>query len=177
MEKKELRQFIRNIKRQFSEAELSELSLDVISRLFLHPRVSAAETLLAYYSLPDEVDTHKALFTWTSEGKTVLLPHVVDGERMELRAYSPTEDMQEGAFHIMEPTGARYTLLENIDVAIIPGMAFDTAGNRLGRGRGYYDRLLARLSPHTYKIGICFPFQKVDSLPHSSFDVPVDEVI
>ena len=64
----------------------------------------------------------------------------------------------------------------SIDLAIIPRVAFDVHGNRLGRGKGYYDRLLPRL-PHTYKIGICFPFQLLEKVPTETQDVRMDEVL
>jgi 5-formyltetrahydrofolate cyclo-ligase len=62
-------------------------------------------------------------------------------------------------------------------VTIIPGMAFDVEGHRLGRGKGYYDRFLAKLSPTTYKIGLCFRWQFVDQVPTDEHDIPMDEVI
>ena len=78
----------------------------------------------------------------------------------------------------MEPQGKDFTELEKIDLAIIPGMAFDKEGNRLGRGKGYYDRLLQQLRDCTiYKIGICFDFQFLDHIPTEPHDIPVDEVI
>ena len=97
---------------------------------------------------------------------------------MELRRYTGRQDLQEGAFHIMEPTG---TLLPQeryaeIETAVIPGMAFDRAGHRLGRGKGYYDRLLAKM-PHIYKIGVCFDFQKVDSIPTEATDITMDTMV
>ena len=63
-----------------------------------------------------------------------------------------------------------------VPVILVPGMAFDAKGHRLGRGRGYYDRFLAAHS-HIYKIGVCFDFQKVDEVSTDAFDIPVDEVI
>ena len=96
---------------------------------------------------------------------------------MELRRYSGPADLQRGAFGIFEPTGELFTDYNTIDVAIIPGMAFDAKGHRLGRGKGYYDRFLAKLSPSTYKIGLCFSWQLVDYVPTDEHDIPMDEVI
>ena len=105
----------------------------------------------------------------------VLLPGVLDDNKMELRCYSGPEDLREGAFHIMEPVGAPFTDLRRIDVALVPGVAFDALGHRLGRGKGYYDRFLSRLSCRC--IGICFDFQKVAEVPVGEHDISVDEVI
>ena len=108
--------------------------------------------------------------------KTVVLPKVIDNETMELRRYTSRADLQEGAFHILEPIGEHFTDYEKIDVALVPDMAFDAAGHRLGRGKGYYDCFLAA-HPHLYKIGVCFHFQRVPEVPVDEHDVCKDEVI
>ena len=95
---------------------------------------------------------------------------------MELRLFTGEADLRPGAFGIMEPVGQLVTDYDHIDLAVVPGMAFDACGHRLGRGKGYYDRLLPRLS-HCYKIGICFDFQKVPSVPTEPTDIAMDEVL
>ena len=174
MLKKELRQHIREIKRQFSQQQLEELSLPIISRL--KSRLASTKTILAYYSLPDEVDTRQLLDDLVAEGKTVLLPKVIDDENMEIRRYTGRQDLEEGILHLMEPIGEPFTAYEDIDIVVVPGLAFDAAGHRLGRGRGYYDRFLHR-KKHPYCVGICFDFQKVAEVPVDEYDIPVDEVI
>jgi 5-formyltetrahydrofolate cyclo-ligase len=78
----------------------------------------------------------------------------------------------------MEPTGELFPVesYHEIDLAVIPGVAFDRLGARLGRGKGYYDRLLSQM-PNAYKIGICFPFQLLERLPSEPHDVLMNEVI
>ena len=191
---------MRQRKQQYAPQQLKELSQPVIARL--KPRLAEAQTILAYYSLPDEVYTHQLIDDLLTAGKTIVLPHVIDGERMELRLYTGPQDLREGAFGIMEPSGEPFTDYHLIDVALIPGVAFDAEGHRLGRGRGYYDRFLSRLStgptvPEPVAldrrslatngtqegltsyllIGVCFDFQKVDAVPHDANDIPVDMVI
>lgn len=173
MSKSELRQQIREKKRQFTRQQLDELSLSVLDRL--RPRLRDAHIVLAYYSLPDEVNTHQLIDELVAEGKTVLLPKVLDGETMELRRYTGRQDLSEGSFHIMEPVGEPFSDYSEIDLSLIPGMAFDAQGNRLGRGKGYYDRFLRAMSVRT--IGVCFDFQRVDVVPTDENDVAVDEVI
>lgn len=174
MNKKELRKTIRERKRQFTRQQLYELSLSVIDRLKKHERFVEAKTVLLYYSLPDEVNTHELVASL--KGKTIVLPKVIDSENMILCEYSDSNDLQEGAFHIMEPAGRVFDNYEKIDLAVVPGMAFDNDGNRLGRGKGYYDRLLSCLN-NTYKIGICFQFQMADHIPTEPTDIKMDEVI
>ena len=96
------------------------------------------------------------------------------------RRYTGPRDLQEGAYGIQEPVGSPFTDYAQIDLALIPGVAFDADGHRLGRGRGYYDRFLAsHLSPLTSHllIGVCFDFQKVDAVPYDANDIPVNMVI
>ena len=85
-------------------------------------------------------------------------------------------DLQGGFFDIMEPVGEPFERYEDIDLAVVPGMAFDSQNNRLGRGKGYYDRMLPRLTK-AYKIGVCFDFQRLPGIPADEHDCKVDEVI
>ena len=177
MQKKELRQEIRNRKRQFTEEQLRELSLPVINKLLAHPRVNNATTLMLYHSMPDEVYTHELIDLLVERGKTVLLPKMLDDQTIEPRIYRGRQNLKEdGAFHIQEPTGEVYSESKPIEVIIVPGMGFDDCGNRIGRGRGYYDRFLKTISP-VYKIGVCFDFQRVESVPTDENDIRMDEVI
>ena len=158
--------------------QLEELSLPIMARL--KPKLAQADVIFAYYSLSDEVCTHQLIDSLVADGKTVLLPKVIDEETMTWYPYHSAQDLKEGAFHIMEPAGVTKELsfcCDNLCCTIlVPGVAFDTAGHRLGRGRGYYDRFLAS-HPELYKIGVCFDFQKVPEVPSDEYDIPVDEVI
>lgn len=94
---------------------------------------------------------------------------------MELRVYTGKENLKTGeAYHIEEPEGEAFTRYEEIDFSIIPGVSFDSKGNRLGRGKGYYDKLLPLLN--SYNVGICYGFQVSELIPTEAFDRPMDEV-
>lgn len=172
--KKELRTYIRTLKSQY---DLASLSAEICSKVLASAVWQEAGTLLLYYPLPDEVDVRPLIKDAFDRGKRVLLP-VVKGEELELYLYEGEASLREGAFGIMEPTGE--SLAEGdyseIELALIPGMAFDRAGHRLGRGKGYYDRLLPKLTKARLQ-GICFPFQLVDEVPAEPHDIPVEEVI
>lgn len=177
MLKTELRKEIRQRKQQFSSQKLGELSLIPINKLLENDQIKKAKIIFIYYSMPDEVNTHQVVDTLVALGKKVLLPAVINDKELEIREYNNKKDLKEGiAYHIMEPIGEKYEDYENIDVAVVPGMSFDDKGNRLGRGKGYYDRFLKQI-PQTYKIGICFNFQKVNLIPTEKTDVKMDEVI
>ncbi|MFA4045415.1 5-formyltetrahydrofolate cyclo-ligase [Prevotella sp. PCHR] len=174
--KNDLRKIMRERKRQFTGEKLGEMSLSAVTGLLSHYIIKNVRTIFIYYSLPDEVDTHALADVLADSGKTVLLPAVTGDCDMELHRYEGKQSLKRGAYGIMEPTGELYTCYENIDVAVVPGMAFDAENNRLGRGKGYYDRFLAKM-PGTYKIGLCFDFQKVEKLPADKNDIKMDEVI
>lgn len=176
MTKDELRKHIRMMKRMYGTSQLSEQSVTVIDRLRSNPVLAKAHTILMYYSLDDEVCTHTFVDDLVQQGKEVLLPVVIDDCHMELHRYTGKNDLRGGFFNIMEPIGELFHDYERIDVAVVPGMAFDSRGNRLGRGKGYYDRLLPLLQ-RAYKIGICFPFQRVPGIPADEHDIKMDEVI
>ena len=148
-----------------------------MQQLLSHPRIKQARTLLLYHAMPDEVDTRPLIRLLAQQmGKTVLLP-VTLPQTLELRRYTGDENLQaSGKYHIMEPTGPLFTRHEAIDVVVVPGVAFDAQGRRLGHGKGYYDRLLAQL-PRAYKIGLCFAFQMVERVPTTPQDVAMDEVV
>lgn len=145
-----------------------------MARLEAHPAFRQAQTVLLYHSLKDEVQTHAFIEKWSRQ-KRIILP-VVAGHVLELRIYTGPGDLSIGSYGIAEPTGELFTDYVSIDLAVIPGVAFDLAGHRLGRGKGYYDKLLPLL-PSALKIGLCFPFQLVEKVPAEPFDICMNIII
>ncbi|MHC1703359.1 MAG: 5-formyltetrahydrofolate cyclo-ligase [Tenuifilaceae bacterium] len=173
-QKKTVRRIIKEQK-QANSQEINLLKSEIIfSKIELLPQFIPAKVVLAYWSLPDEVTTHNFIKKW-SENKQFALPIIV-GENLELRLFSDVVKMkQASSFGILEPQTGELMSPHDIDFAIIPGIAFDYKGNRLGRGKGYYDRILNQIKGS--KVGVGFDFQILDFVPISSFDVPVDIVI
>lgn len=171
--KRKLRKWIAQEKTLYCDSTLKDLSADILANLEKHPAFEEATTLLLYHSLKDEVQTHSFIEKW-SKKKTIILPVVV-GEELELRLYTGPQDLAIGAYGIAEPTGKVFTDYKAIDLAVIPGMAFDKDGHRLGRGKGYYDKLLPYIP--AVKIGICFPFQLIEEVPAEPFDICMNTII
>lgn len=172
--KQELRKQIRALKKQHTPAQLLELSRPVVQQLEQHPDFARARVVLAYYSLPDEVDTHELLRRHPE--KTFILP-VVQGDDLLLKVFDPAQGMRLGLLNVEEPdTDQLFTALHTIDTVVVPGMAFDARGTRMGRGRGFYDRFLPKV-PQARRLGLCFPFQLVDEVPCEPFDIPMHAVI
>ena len=149
------------------------MSEKVLTTLEAYPEFQKGHTILLYHSMKDEVQTHAFIEKW-SRSKKIILP-VVIGDELELRVYTGPQDLAINSYGIAEPTGTRFTDYRAIDLAVIPGVAFDRHGQRLGRGKGYYDRLLPQIAAP--KAGICFPFQLIEEVPAEEFDFRMDTVI
>jgi 5-formyltetrahydrofolate cyclo-ligase len=173
-EKIELRNKIHQLKKKFNGAELrkkSEIIFNKIEKLDVF-RVSG--TVMAYWSLDDEVFTHEFILKW-GPVKKILLP-VIDGHRLRVRQFTEISNLKKkGRLGLFEPTGEYFPDTQGIDIVIVPGMAFDTENHRLGRGKAYYDIFLAGRS--TTKIGVCFDFQFFDKIPYTASDIEMDLVI
>lgn len=173
-QKKELRNKIRSLKKLQSEVDRKMQSGAILAKLEKTALFKKAKTVLLYWSMPDEVHTHDFIEKWRRE-KTVLLP-VVDGDLLKIRQYSGKSAMKPGEqFNIPEPNGPDFDNTSSIDLIIVPGMAFDSQCNRLGRGRGFYDKLLS--SANAYKIGICFNYQYVNEVPIEEHDFKMELII
>ena len=125
-----------------------------------------------YWSLDDELPTHQFIEKW-SANKQIILP-AISGEDMILKKYSETKHLITGKLGISEPAiDGDYD--GKIDLVIVPGIAFDKSKNRLGRGKGFYDRYFNH--NEVYKIGICFNFQLLKTIPATLHDVKMDKII
>ena len=172
MDKKELRTHIKALKKQHTKEELLGLSDRILAKLEQHPDFVKAEKVMLYNALPDEVQTLNFLEKWHLR-KRIILPTVVGDDIIPVE-YAKETTFAVGDFNILEPQNEPYT--GDFDLIIVPGVAFDRMGNRLGRGKGYYDRFLSRYL-NVKRIGICFGFQLVDEVPAEPFDIRMDEVI
>lgn len=175
MDKQELRKQIRAAKKAVPFCDKLSRSIPIMQQVEEIPEFQQAKTILLYWSMDDEVQTHDFVNKWYQQ-KTLLLP-CVDGDDLRLRQYTGPNCLKAGEqFGIGEPTGPEFTALETIEMIIVPGMAFDRNNNRMGRGRGFYDRLL-KSTPNAFKVGVAFDFQMVENVPTEEFDVPMNAVI
>lgn len=175
MDKKELRKLISSRKKGCPIEERLRKSEAVINNLTRCEMFREAKNVLCYWSLPDEVNTHNLVIS-TAGQKEVYLP-VVNGDDLIIRKFTGVSSLTEGeSYSIPEPeTGAEEVGIDKIDLVVVPGVAFDRNGGRMGRGKGFYDRLLA--GSNVKKIGICFDFQIVDNVPKEPHDILMDLVI
>lgn len=172
MDKKELRSIIKSLKKQHTPDDLSRQSAIICQKLEQHPDFANAKRVMLYNALPDEVQTADLIARWRGL-KTIVLPTVVGDDIIPVALDSDT-GFAVGDFNILEPQNKPYE--GGFDLIVVPGVAFDPQGNRMGRGKGYYDRFLVKY-PKVKKIGICFDFQLVESIPAEPHDIGMDEII
>ncbi|MDR2039858.1 MAG: 5-formyltetrahydrofolate cyclo-ligase [Bacteroidales bacterium] len=173
-DKKTLRQYIRHLKSNLSEEEKRQKSVFIWKQIEEKECFRNAGVLLLYWSMSDEVDTHDFIMRWHQE-KKIVLP-IIEENNLKLKWFTGTDTLRKHtALDLYEPDGTGYVSLTDIDMAIIPGIAFDKKCHRMGRGKGYYDQLLA--TSDLYKIGVGFDFQLLDRIPFEEHDVLMDEII
>lgn len=172
--KKELRRNIRLLKKDFPEEAKQKESAAIWEQVEKDPFFRQSRCIFIYWSLPDEVLTPDFIRKWKGE-KRFVLPCVV-GDELELKYFEEENALHEGEnFLIPEPSGEALQDYSAIDLAVVPGMAFDADKRRLGRGKGYYDKTLCRIQAP--KFGVCYSFQFVETVPTDSFDIPMDKVV
>jgi 5-formyltetrahydrofolate cyclo-ligase len=171
-QKKMIRQHIRELKKEYNPAQKQLQANEAFKQLELLPEFQKAHNVFIYWSLNDELPTHAFIEKWKDK-KRFLLPSIA-GEDIILKIYSPGKKMLEGAMGIMEPDSITEYNCE-IDLIVVPGIAFDRKKNRLGRGKAYYDNFLTK--HYSLKIGICFDFQLVEFVPISPHDIKMDLII
>lgn len=173
MNKDDIRRRVRARKQLLNDAEMFSAAECVFRRVEQLAAFMVSQKILMYNSLPDELSTRAFLDKWHTS-KRFFLPRV-NGVNLDILPYERTS-LRLGAFHIEEPTGDDVADPSEIELVVVPAMAYDRNGNRVGRGKGYYDRLLA--DTRAYKVGVAYDFQLVDSVDDvDAFDVPVDIVI
>lgn len=172
MEKNEIRMKVKALRVMLSDKDKRDAAEEVFSRLENTAAFLLADHILMYHSLPDELFTHDFLNKWCKK-KHFYLPRV-NGVNLDILPYEESR-LELGSFHIEEPTGNNVVDPSEIDMVVVPAVAYDRKGNRLGRGKGFYDRLLK--NTRATKVGVGYEFQLVDELPIEPHDIGVDIII
>lgn len=173
--KQALRASIVRARAALDDASAAEASEAIVERLRSLPELQSARVVAMYAATEDEADP-SGLLPWLHERDVrTLYPRVI-GERLELSEVSDTGKLQVGFRGILEPSGIAIGA-EVVDVALVPGVAFDPHGGRLGHGGGHFDRLLATLGNHAALVGVAFSLQVVPFLPLEDHDVRMDAVV
>lgn len=141
--------------------------------------VRTANTLMAYLALPDEANVDALIRSVLDDGRRVCVPRIDWSTRtLDIVAIDDLSDLDVDACGIRTPGPDAATVpIAEVNTIVVPGIAFDREGGRLGRGGGFYDRLLAQRTPSTRAIGVCFACQVVDAVPREAHDVPMNTVL
>lgn len=178
MSKAEIRQQVRALKKELSEEKRLQLSRVICEKAFAELSKLDRPTIISLYlSMPDEVQTHHLIDLLHRQDKhTLVIPRVEDEQTIRFYELENPDNYESSDFGILEPKGE---LIEVIpEVMIVPGVAFDRHGGRIGRGRGYYDRYFARHSERIrLKIAIAYELQVFDQVPMDEYDHPMDLLI
>ena len=175
MDKKELRQQIRNLKRAMSEEEICRAS-DRLGELFFESeQYKAATSIYGYLPYNQEVRTVPMLQRALTDGKRVAVPKVI-GDEMRFIWMTDLTQVEKGYAGIPEPVADGPIADDPTALVLMPGLAFDPQGHRIGYGGGFYDRFLAGEPTHP-TVALCYSFQMLPSLETEEFDIPVDCVL
>jgi 5-formyltetrahydrofolate cyclo-ligase len=179
--KQELRKAILERILNYKEGESSLKSRVILDKFLALSVFQGAKTVLFYASIKGEVDTFTMIEQALRLKKIVALPVVRKEERQIMPVViQSTGELKQGAYGILEPpySAERIIAPQEIDLAVVPGVAFDRSNNRLGRGAGYYDRFLSQLPLKTPTVGLAYDFQVVDIIPGlTPHDRPVTMVL
>ncbi len=177
--KEELRERMRARRSAQSGAEVRVKSADIWERLSVLTEFATASQLLVYVSKEQEVETRGLIQQLLAMGRQVCVPWF-DGAKEQYVAselHDFTLDLATGKFGILEPKleAVRPVAGNRINAALVPGLAFDETGNRLGHGRGYFDRLLREV--RGVRIALAYDFQLLSEVPREAHDTPVDFIV
>ena len=173
LDKPSLRRMVGQLKKLLTEGEKRRQADSVFAQIEQLQQFKAATDIAVYWSLDDEIDTHRFIEKWFNR-KRLWLPVVV-GDDLIFKQFEGTDKMTAGAFGILEPTGRQLDNVAQIGLIIVPGVAFDLQNNRMGRGRGFYDRLLT--NSKAFKIGAAYSCQLFSQIPTEQTDIPMDLVV
>lgn len=159
--------------------EVAAKSQRACQLLFQQQEFTKSEVLMVFLSLPAEIDTSPIVLRAWQERKRVLAPKVSWNQRrmLPIEIRSMTDDLTVSTMGIREPVSGIPIPIAIIDLVIVPGLAFDEYGNRLGRGRGFYDRFLAHPEFQGVSCALGFEEQMVPNVPVGPLDKPVDMVV
>jgi 5-formyltetrahydrofolate cyclo-ligase len=180
MGKPEIRREMAALRDRLSAEEADFMSSSILDRLTELEEYKCASVILTYVSFRSEAGTKRLIQKALSEGRRIAVPVcILNGKVLLPCEIQSLEDLVPGTWGILEPSEHARSMLETkeIDLAIVPGLAFDMQLNRLGYGAGYYDRFLPKMRPNTVKVGICYEFQLIDRLPADPFDIPMDCIV
>jgi 5-formyltetrahydrofolate cyclo-ligase len=164
------------------QPDKEELSRRIVDRFVALPEYEAAQTVMYYVDVRDEVRTRHALPAALASGKRIVVPYCKEGE-LELFHLESMDELELGMYRILEPkvalrsVAAKHLQPEDLDLVMVPGVAFDRHGGRTGHGKGYYDKLLQHARADAPLVALAFECQLFEEIPAESHDIYMDKVV
>lgn len=168
--------------RRNAQGDKDEVSRQIVATFMALPEYAAAKTVMFYVDVRSEVRTRNDLASALTTGKRIVVPYCVDGE-LELFHLEDMAELQIGMYKILEPKAelrsvpAKRVEVEQLDLIMVPGVAFDRRGGRMGHGKGYYDKLLEHARPDTPLVALAFECQMFPEVPVAQHDIFMDKII
>ena len=177
MSKAELRKSMRETRKNMNGELKKNLDEKIRNVFFETDEYQKAKIIFIYVSMNEEFDTIEIIKRILSAGKRVCVPKVLGRTKIEAIEIKSLDDLNEcGSYGISEPSVDGTILSEEVDLSIVPGLAFDKDGKRLGYGGGYYDRFFEKY-PNSFKISLCYAYQLVTDVYHMPYDISIDMII
>ncbi len=178
MTKTDVRAAIREKLHAMSPQQRDDHDRRILERLMALPDFQTAERVFSYLPLPHEVNTRPIVDMLLDIHGVAYVPVTDRGDHtLRVAELTATDELVEGAYGILEPAEPSYVAPDAIDVWILPGLAFDEQGDRLGQGGGFFDAFFAAHPVGGLKVALAYSFQVVDRVPTSAHDVPVDLIL
>jgi len=177
--KKEYRDEVFKLQSQVPADIRAQWDKIILDKLINSDYYKNSSVIFTFVSFRDEVDTHSFIEYALKDGKSICVPKVPSKKQgMEVYVINSLEDLKEGYFGILEPMShCTKVLPEDIDFIVMPGVAFDREGGRVGYGAGFYDRFLAGLTKQVPKIALAYELQLYEKVPTDEFDIKIDGII
>jgi 5-formyltetrahydrofolate cyclo-ligase len=165
-----------------AQADKDGVSQQITARVIALPQYQSASCVMWYVDVREEVRTRHALPEALASGKRIVIPYCVDGQ-LQLFHLESMEELETGMYKILEPRAELRDLagkqveVQELDLILVPGVAFDARGGRTGHGKGYYDKLLENAPRQTPLVALAFECQMFDEIPMQEHDIFMDKVV
>ena len=176
--KAELRRHLLAQRAMLTPADIEQHSTVIAAYVCTLPAFRISQTIMVYMALPQEVQTMPIITQARQLQKRVAVPVIRGQDLIAVALSEPPGQLQRGRFGILEPCGTPCVIHpQEIGCIVVPGIAFDTRGGRLGFGKGYYDRFLRQLPATTYRCGLAFGIQVVPCVPQAPHDICMHGIV
>ena len=174
-QKTETRKILKSTRASIPEATRMDAANSITEQILRLDEIRDARTIFIYISYASEVHTHALIKALLAAGKTLAVPKIVKSDDMQAETFSSWEDLVPGELGILTPTDST-PCNGPFDVAITPGLGFTLSGQRMGFGRGYYDKWFAQ-NKVRHKIALAFEVQLINEMPVEDTDVPMEKIV